>query len=108
MDGVGAHWADCGQGLDLAGDYIKTSAMARTLDFLALELTLAQRPAVMRADVIDGIDVATIVAQRDPQAVDRHGFHFALGNLVDAGDIDRLWGHVTKLPPDRGAAQTCR
>ena len=69
------------------------------------QLALAQRPAIVRADVIDGVDVAAIVAQRDPPAVGGHRYHLTLGNLVDACDIDRLGGHVTRLRPGQGAAQ---
>ena len=47
---------------------IEERTMPRTLDFLTFQLTLIQRAAIMRAQIIDGVELTIHVAHRDGAA----------------------------------------
>src|SRR5438045_534079 len=49
----------------LARLYVEAGAVSRTLDQVAGQRALAQRPAVVRTDVVDGVELATDVCQCD-------------------------------------------
>src|SRR3989304_1167358 len=57
--GVGADGAHGGQGAHGARPYVEARAVARTLPLAAGERALAQRTAVVRAEVVDGEEVAS-------------------------------------------------
>ena len=61
----------------------RTSRRGGALDEVAVQLALVERAAVVRADVIDGVEAAVDVAQRDALAVD----------LVHA---DRAWRRIVR------------
>src|SRR5579885_3637648 len=81
FDGIGVHGHHRRQGQRLAAAYVEAGAVARALDLGAIELALIERPLVVRADVVDRIDSAVHVAQRDRQAVDLDDTHFASRHL---------------------------
>src|SRR3989304_3326676 len=63
--GVGADGAHGGQGAHGARPYVEARAVARTLHLVAGERPLAQRTAVVRAEVVDGEEVAADVGEGD-------------------------------------------
>src|SRR5579872_27232 len=101
---VGAHRSDRGQTDDATRRHVEAGAVARALDLVADELALPQRAAVVRADVVDGIDVAAVVAKRDAAALNLHHLDLAFGNLVSARDLHHLSGHVSAPPRGSSAA----
>ncbi len=50
--------------------HVELRAVAGTLDEVAFQLALVERAAIVRADVIDGVEAAVDVAERDALAVD--------------------------------------
>ena len=65
-------------------------------DFFAVELAVNQRDVLVRADALEGLDLATIGAdQQHFLAIDLEGLHFALPHVFDQTDFGEC--HVCQL-----------
>src|ERR1051326_3309999 len=77
------HWFEGGQLDRCPGRDIEAGAVPRALDLVTLQLTLIQRAAVMRAQVIDRIELTVHVAHR-----------YVV--VADAKYRDTLWWNVAR------------
>src|SRR5438552_5709001 len=69
-DRVCLHGADGGEDDGAPGLDIELRAVARAFDAVTLELALVERSAVVRADVVDRVELAVYVAERDAFSID--------------------------------------
>jgi hypothetical protein len=83
FDGVSTHGHHGWKGARPAGLDVETSAMARALDLVAEDPSFAQRPAVVAANIVDGVEGATNVGDGHVNAVDPENAHFADRNIID-------------------------
>src|SRR3954467_3681183 len=85
-----------GQGLRLAGPQIEERAVARALDgaVLRIDLALGERAVVVRAAVLDGVDLAVAVEDADLEVLPFHDARGAGRELRERADVDgfRHWG----------------
>src|SRR5690349_17059878 len=75
----------------LAGCDIKHCALPLTSDLNTLDLSLAERPADMRARVIDGMKRICNVEERNLFAVDFDHHGLARRNILSLRNFDKLW-----------------
>src|SRR3954447_1425875 len=110
-----------GQGLRLAGPQIEERAVARAFDgaVLRIDLALGERAVVVRAAVLDGVDLAVAVEDADLEVLPFHDARGAGRELRERADVDDLCGHKGKVPAGRrksdaegldctGRARRCR
>src|SRR5438477_3129324 len=69
-DRICLHGADGGEDDGAAGLDIELRAVARAFDAVTLEHALVERSAVVRADVVDRVELAVYVAEGDALAID--------------------------------------
>src|SRR5687768_11929333 len=84
---IGSHRAHRRQCQDAAGEQVEAAAMPGALDRRIVELALAQRAAIVRADIVDGPPFA-ILRQTDAQraTVELHDPHRAGRHVTDMRD----------------------
>src|SRR6266568_3652787 len=77
---------DRGQAGHLARDQVEARAVLRTLDVHAPELAVAQEELLMRADVVEGVEVAVLgMSEAHLRALDVDPLHRLHGKLVHRG-----------------------
>src|SRR5215211_2407750 len=84
-----------GQGLRLAGPQIEERSVAGALDgaVVGIELTLGERPVVVRAAVLEGVDLAVAVEHADLEVLPFHDARGTGRELRERADVDDLCGH---------------
>src|SRR5262245_13425291 len=86
--------ANRGAELMLAGADVELPAMPWTCDHAAGDFAFSKRPALMRTNAIQGIEIAVDIEQRD-NTIPSHGFKGAAGRAVsDGGDAEPGHGWV--------------
>jgi len=83
--------------LRLAGSHVELRAVPRTGDLAVAKSPFAQRSAVVRADVVDAVDVAVDLAQNDDPLADLDDQRSRIRNIGDSCNF-RKFSHV---PPAR-------
>src|ERR687897_3176017 len=85
--------------------HVELRAVARALYLRADQLSLIQRPSVVGADVLDGVELAFHVAEGDPMALHLVDAHLAWSNIPGLGYLVEL-GHLCypffEAEPDLG------
>src|SRR3972149_1526800 len=84
-DRIGGDGAHGGQGAHGARPYVEARAVARTLHLVAGERALAQRAAVVRAEVVDGKEVAADVGEGGAALAHLEDAHPAGGRVGRGG-----------------------
>src|SRR5215211_3595508 len=98
-----------GQGLRLSGPQIEERSVAGTLDgaVLRIELPLGQRAVVVRAAVLERVDLAVAVEDADLEVLPLHDARGTGRELRERTDVDDLSGHRgTRLPVGENPMQT--
>src|SRR3954469_6379398 len=96
------------------GMKVEPGAVPRALDPAALliQLTVRQRPVVVRAAVLDGDDLATAVEDPDLEVLPFHQAACAGRKLVERADVDDVRQirslHSALYPPLAGGSQRAR
>src|SRR3954468_13458809 len=90
-----------GQGLGVPGSQIEQRSVAGALDGagVGIELPLGERPVVVRAAVLDGMEDAVAVEHADLHVLPLDDAHGTGGQVGDRADVDGLWGHWGKPFP---------
>src|SRR5215470_3517445 len=114
-DRIRLHGANRRQPRGAARGDVEARAVARALDLFADELTLVERPAIVRVLVLDRENRTVVVAQRDAPLTRFDHLDPAGGELSQLGDFDER-GHrrvrfrardAARIPP-RGDASDAR
>ena len=70
--------------------------MPRADELAAVQLALAQRPTVVRADVLDGIELAVQVDYDNLDTVHFDDLLRTRGNIIGVGDF-HIFGHASSV-----------
>src|SRR4051812_17886889 len=73
-----AHWRRLG----LAGLEVEASLMQRTLDAAILDVAVGEQRELMRADVVQGVELAAAAHERDGSLAHHHADHLFLAERV--------------------------
>src|SRR5579859_5894793 len=89
---------------DRSGLEVEARAVLRALDLEVEELAAAQQEVLVRADVVDGVELAVLgVGQADLGVVRDDGFEHTDRDLVDRGDADLSQAAPPAPSPPSGA-----